>query len=341
MLSIVRPKKNPFNNYELYIQQRNKINEWLRNYQQEPDYIQRLPAEIINEDKEIKKQFNQAFSYKCSYCEVKLEENNSQLDLFRPRKVKLQNPENNLITNYNYFYHWLSWEWSNFYLACKTCNINKGKQFPVKNQRAKPGTYDTIELSKEEPLLLDPCFDNPSEHLIFFRNGKVDARKSSPRGQTTIKILDLNRRELVDARKNEADKLIKIVDSYEQEFNKKVSDMNPSKINMIMDELIPLSKDDQSFSAMKRELISELLNPFFRQVSDFFRQILDLKGANSPDENNKIATKDGFTFLPNDKFIIVYMIYNFNQYHSGSGDNLVRDKNTTNIYNSQYLSQAE
>lgn len=334
MLYIDRPQNNPFQrNHNFWQKQKELIQKWLNNYHDQPQGW-RSPA-LILENQKIREKFNQAFNFKCAYCEIKLgktklDKNQGEFNLFRPREVELQNSENKLITNYNYFYHWLSWEWSNFYLACHKCNVNKRTRFPVNKQRAKPGTYDPIELSKEEPLLLDPCFDNPSDHLIFLKDGTVHARQSSLRGKKTIEILDLNREELVSARKEEANKLIYIVNSSEKEFNKQVSEMNPSEIKIIMDELMPLSKDYQSFSAMKRELISELLDPFLRQIPDLQQLI-------SPNKSEIITKNDSFTFSPNDNFII---IYNYYQYHSGSGDNLLRDKNTTNIYNSQDLTQT-
>jgi class 3 adenylate cyclase len=61
---------------------------------------------------------------------------------------------------------------------------------------------------------LDPCLDNPSEHLIFNETGEVVPLRGSELGRITIDILSLNREELVQARAQEAQKTDELFQLY-------------------------------------------------------------------------------------------------------------------------------
>lgn len=103
------------------------------------------------------------------------------------------------------YYWWLAYEWKNLYPICKDCLRAKGPRFPLAGvgsspmgTRAAPHTsYDRV-IEVEHPLLLDPCHDDPSEHLIFRKDGRVASE--TERGRTTIEVFALNRHSLVTAR---------------------------------------------------------------------------------------------------------------------------------------------
>ena len=99
---------------------------------------------------------------------------------------------------YNHLYYgWLTFEWQNLYLTCQVCNKAKNSLFPVDGKRAP--YLSSIEQIRETEsyLLVDPCFDNPQEHISF--NGSK-AVALTHRGEETIKILELNRPGLVEGR---------------------------------------------------------------------------------------------------------------------------------------------
>lgn len=134
------------------------------------------------------------FHSKCAYCESSIGLSEDGLvDRFRPRSFTTD-LEGEVLDD---LYWWLAYEWENLYISCAKCNRNKGKRFPVAGKRATPDTYREA-LRHEDPLLLDPCYDDPNEHLVFERNGSV--RGSSDRGQITIDVLGLNRPQLIAAR---------------------------------------------------------------------------------------------------------------------------------------------
>ncbi|HEX6623735.1 MAG TPA: AAA family ATPase, partial [Pyrinomonadaceae bacterium] len=115
------------------------------------------------------------------------------LDRFRPRTDAI-NRDGSVSRDH---YWWLAYEWSNFYLICVACNKLKGNRFPTERARAEAEAVGAALLA-EEPLLLDPCLDNPEEHLLFDERGMVAS--DTKRGRTTIEVFNLNRADLVASR---------------------------------------------------------------------------------------------------------------------------------------------
>lgn len=135
-----------------------------------------------------------AFNGKCAYCETPLRYG-FEIDNFRPLFGANQlsgepSPDH---------YAWLAPEWGNFYPICSGCGRAKKQFFPTRdNRRAEVGTpYDRLSAA-ERRLLLDPCFDDPELELRFAPDGTV--APESERGDTTIKVLHLNRPDLVKGR---------------------------------------------------------------------------------------------------------------------------------------------
>lgn len=93
-------------------------------------------------------------------------------------------------------YWWLAYSWENLYLVCQHCGGASARIFPVIGRRlpieAPLGTED------ERAVLLDPCADDPAEHLAFADDGQLVAL--TERGHATIEVYRLNRRSLRAAR---------------------------------------------------------------------------------------------------------------------------------------------
>jgi uncharacterized protein (TIGR02646 family) len=79
-----------------------------------------------------------------------------------------------------------TFDWPNHLLACSFCNSNqKGSRFPVDEAGV--------------PLLIDPCVDDPFDHLaLSLAVGEYRAR--TRKGTATIDVLALNRAVLVSGR---------------------------------------------------------------------------------------------------------------------------------------------
>lgn len=120
----------------------------------------------------VKTALIEMFHHKCAYCETKHESAALHIEHYRPKKK----------------YPRYTFEWQNLLLACITCNtVYKGEQFPLQ------------EADENNPLLLNPCEDDPAQHLYFEQARLVPL---SERGQQTRDLLDLNRDELFDRRRD-------------------------------------------------------------------------------------------------------------------------------------------
>lgn len=118
---------------------------------------------------------------KCSFCESKiLHVTAAHIEHFRPKGV----PE---------FAH-LIFHWDNLFLACPACNSDHKKtQFPLDDQDA--------------PLLVDPCADEPRNHLVFDTiSGRIAGKDE--KGKTTVRVLGLNRTDLWERRNSLLEKLL-------------------------------------------------------------------------------------------------------------------------------------
>jgi hypothetical protein len=137
------------------------------------------------------------FRNKCAYCESEIGVTTAgEIDLFRPF-VDASNLSGEGSADH---YAWLAADWDNLYLACPSCARSKRSLFPVDGLRAEPLTPINHIRSTERALLVDPCFDDPADHLEFSATGYVQAR--TYKGEVTIKVLNLNRVGLVRARQN-------------------------------------------------------------------------------------------------------------------------------------------
>ena len=170
--------------------------------------------------KDLKALFlNALFNQKCAYCEGKVS-GHFPLDVehYRPKKKVTENRL--AIEHTGYF--WLAYEWYNLILACRDCNSShssyvsgesishpgKANEFRILGDRITAPSENPEEwpkeLANEQPLLLNPYFDNPATHINFDDQGVPYPRDGSSRGAETIKVCHLERIELVEARREAA-----------------------------------------------------------------------------------------------------------------------------------------
>jgi uncharacterized protein (TIGR02646 family) len=157
---------------------------------------------------EVRAALERLFHSKCAYCESSLANCEWDVDHFRPKGRVAEAVEHD-------GYYWLAYDWDNLYPACCFCNQRrrekrlwgsatppqaggKADAFPL--TAGSPRAHDhTSEIEREEPLLLDPCRDDPEQHLDFEEHGQI--RGTTPRGEATQAILFLTRKRLRDRRK--------------------------------------------------------------------------------------------------------------------------------------------
>jgi uncharacterized protein (TIGR02646 family) len=146
------------------------------------------------------------FHLKCAYCEAI--DNTLEVDHFRPKGSVAEEPQHD-------GYYWLAYQWENLLPACAACNKRltdrgrkpgKGKlaQFPLRS--GSPRAFKpTDDLGQEQRLLLDPCEDEPKEHLRLLPDGTPEARTEM--GKTSIEVYFLDQSTKTFRRKSALDRL--------------------------------------------------------------------------------------------------------------------------------------
>ena len=80
--------------------------------------------------------------------------------------------------------------------------IGKANFFPLRKEASRAKGPASLWL--EEPLLLNPCIDDPDEHLVFLDDGRIEPAKVgddlSEKGRATIRYCGLARSELLQMR---------------------------------------------------------------------------------------------------------------------------------------------
>lgn len=163
-----------------------ELNKFRRYFEAPTD---KAPAFAVYKSDSVKKQLNELFHGKCAYCESYYA-STAPVDVehYRPKGAVYEDPAHS-------GYWWLGMDWNNLLPSCIDCNrkrkqmmpklsaklltlqeghrgfsqgllMSSGKKdsFPVLGTRAMT---ETSAIASEYPLLLDPCRDNPDEHLRF------------------------------------------------------------------------------------------------------------------------------------------------------------------------------
>lgn len=162
---------------------RNNAGEWLRRLHVATTKTEQRKAQRKYGHIKIRAALESMFNSKCAYCEsIVTHISFTHIEHFRP-KVR---------------YPRYTFAWKNLLLSCPKCNSAqfKGDNFPL---RAEGGP------------IVNPTKEDPSSHLQFnYDTGTKSAIVTAltTRGTATIRLLGLNRPELVKARSDAIRKLI-------------------------------------------------------------------------------------------------------------------------------------
>lgn len=161
----------------------------------------------VYSDPEIQKSLATLFHDKCAYCESLITSTSDlQVEHYRPKnriRIKESWTRNG--------YYWLAADWENLFPSCTRCNQlrryiddsgniitrGKGSYFPLEDESKRVLSHKD-EINHERPLLLNPCTDNPEEHLRFLEDGSVTHR--TEKGKHSISVYALFRSGLKKAR---------------------------------------------------------------------------------------------------------------------------------------------
>ncbi|MCC8484984.1 hypothetical protein VDF13_14865 [Xanthomonas campestris pv. raphani] len=174
----------------------------------------------VYKDREVLAALNKLFNDKCAYCEGSYRATSpTDIEHFRP-KGRVSNATGHK------GYWWLASTWSNLLASCILCNREQYNDlFDITATGLNPrltksgkvdhfplaGPYrafaETDDLTREDPLLIDPSQRDPAEYLIWKKMQGLqvivprdEAAATTPYARTSIQTYGLNRRPLVEER---------------------------------------------------------------------------------------------------------------------------------------------
>ena len=161
----------------------------------------------IIEESSIQAALGRLFRGKCAFCETKVE---CRPYPFRPSAEAIPPAR----TDPHLYYVWLTDAWENLYPICGGCQPREPTYFPITGgrmplpskaqlsrfARSRTGLFWRDDRPREAQVLLDPC---ENSDLAYHLNTRIDGiiLANSKRGAETIEHFQLNRLDLVKARR--------------------------------------------------------------------------------------------------------------------------------------------
>ena len=178
----------------------------------------------VYKDPELRKQLKAVFKNKCAYCESDFTHvTPPDIEHFRPKAAI--NPFTNQTDGALIYpgYYWLGANWDNLLWSCPLCNrktkqnipdvvdpvaVGKKNRFPVSPGNRIRNHHEFVSDEESHRLLLDPCKEDPAEHLEFQSDGLVMSKldehgNPSLMGEASIPAYALNRADLKHWREEE------------------------------------------------------------------------------------------------------------------------------------------
>jgi uncharacterized protein (TIGR02646 family) len=141
---------------------------------------------------------------KCCFCEgIFRGYAAGDVEHFRPKAYSQQEAGG---TKFYPGYYWLAYSWENLLFSCQNCNrSHKRNIFPLSNP-TKRARKHTVPVTREKPLIVDPAgADDPRDHIRFRDEVPIGITK---RGRVTVDVLQLDRLDLNDRRREKLNELI-------------------------------------------------------------------------------------------------------------------------------------
>jgi len=154
----------------------------------------------VYSDARVKAALEKIFHGKCAYCE-------SRYQATQPMDVEHWRPKSK--------YWFLAADWTNLYPSCIDCNrrrthvirlgdgsektvvVGKHDDFPLASNDV---AVDRAGLKLEQPLLVDPCEDDPESFFVYTNEGVIRSKAANSKAATSITVYALNRMGLVNER---------------------------------------------------------------------------------------------------------------------------------------------
>ena len=181
----------------------------------------------VYKDPELAAAMEAAMGRKCAYCE-------SDFAHVMPKDIEHYRPKSEITADpapLQPGYYWLAGEWDNLLVSCADCNrarkhevpgqpkklkLGKETQFPLSDEQRRVRQQGALDPEDTVRLLLNPCIDQPDDHLTFDEQGLIHAQTDangveSAMGTTSITVYALQRKELVEKR-------LEVLNSFRHEF---------------------------------------------------------------------------------------------------------------------------
>ena len=218
----------------------------------------------------VKDALNVTFHFKCAYCE-------SYFGATQPLDVEHFRPKSGVLVGTELVwgvYYWLAASWGNLLPSCTDCNrprkqglpdgteqtLGKANQFPISSELRRAAREG--EEKKESRLLVHPCLDDPSKHLVFEPDGIVSWK--TRKGKESIRVYALLRRGLVQARKAlQLEVLTHVSIARGLALELQTAGPNPRLEVLLLQELQALARfidPEHEYSATARALIEPVLD---------------------------------------------------------------------------------
>ncbi|MEC5303760.1 retron system putative HNH endonuclease [Bacillus thuringiensis] len=227
----------------------------------------------------VKDELENMFKEKCCYCETNYTtSSHGHIEHFRP-KGAIEIHEKRL--SYPGYY-WLAMDWNNLLLSCSICNSDyKGNKFPIINESKR--IKGPLDKNEEEVLLLNPCEDNPDEHLTFTNLGHVIVKGDSLKGKKSIETYGLYRVQLTKVRAKEAKeielKMVHIINSLNTltvlfecqghpAINKQIEENIEVIVTSYKNILDKINNPGEPYLAMKRQITSDFLREYETMLNE-------------------------------------------------------------------------
>lgn len=218
------------------------------------------------------------FWSKCSYCERNIRNQFGDIEHYRP-EGKVTDEKNNEITRLvdqkkekHPGYYWLAYEFTNLMPSCARCNrptnlpsgkkekqIGKWCKFPVNDYRA----WEVNEEVNEEPLLINPLVDDPSEHLTFDPSTGIIGWKTK-KGEMTVSVFGLNEYDLPDRRVERYELVKALFAGFVEAISKDRSSAHAKKQKQI---LAKIKKGFGEFSAFAMCAINDAAEDYIQAIN--------------------------------------------------------------------------
>ncbi|KPA19397.1 hypothetical protein MHK_000383 [Candidatus Magnetomorum sp. HK-1] len=159
---------------------------------------------------EIKDALWKAQCGKCCYCERERDTSELEIDHFRPISSVFEDDKHP-------GYWWMSYDWNNLFLICRSCKEQKKNKFPLLNDGIRAINPDD-NLSDEKPFMINPADENPEDYIGFDWDStklcvKAVGLDKDGRGQKTIyELTAINNTFVIEERAKQLDDLNSIAD---------------------------------------------------------------------------------------------------------------------------------